>query len=158
MIASRIGRAATRFGPTRFGGSSSAMIGSTSAHSASGARQIGARGFRSCFVLAMLHLLLTRPCSPHASLEIVTKGASKNKFPTQAVERRVGNRDGPWAQGVVPGWADVVAGQVEGGHAGVGDGFAGRVDAVVEGGTDGQPGRGGSAPEVAEHGLPGGER
>src|SRR5690349_18901831 len=72
MIASRIGRAGTRFGPTRFGGSSSAMIGSTIAHSSSGTRQIGGSGFRSFFARAILHLLLSRTCSPHASLEIVT--------------------------------------------------------------------------------------
>src|SRR5215213_6809458 len=72
MIASRIARADTRFGPTRFGGSSSAMIGPTIAHSSSGTRQIGGSGSRSCFFLAMLHLPLSRRCSPHASLEIVT--------------------------------------------------------------------------------------
>src|SRR3954449_9281475 len=73
MIASRIGRAGTRFGPTRFGGSSSAMIGSAIAHSSSGTRQIGGNGGRSFFFLAILHLRLSRPCRPGASLEIVTK-------------------------------------------------------------------------------------
>src|SRR3954454_4213542 len=74
MIASRIGRAGTRFGPTRFGGSSSAMIGSAIAHSSSGTRQIGGNGGRSFFFLAILHLRLSRPCRPGASLEIVTYG------------------------------------------------------------------------------------
>src|SRR5947207_12206675 len=73
MIASRIGRAGPRFGPTRFGGSSSAMIGSAIAHRSSGTRQIGGSGFRSCFALASLHLLLSSRCRPGASLEIVTK-------------------------------------------------------------------------------------
>src|SRR3954471_11573694 len=75
MIASRIGRAGTRFGPTRFGGSSSAMIGSAIAHSSSGTRQIGGNGGRSFFFLAILHLRLSRPCRPGASLEIVTNTA-----------------------------------------------------------------------------------
>src|SRR3954469_12162622 len=73
MIASRIARADTRFGPTRFGGASSAIIGSTISHSSSGTRQIGGSGLRGLFALAIPHLLLTRTCSPHASLEIVTK-------------------------------------------------------------------------------------
>jgi hypothetical protein len=59
MIASRIGRAATRFGPTRFGGANSLLIGSAIAHSSSGARQIGGNGSRFLITLAMLHLLLT---------------------------------------------------------------------------------------------------
>ena len=42
-------RAETSFGPTRFGGSSSVMIGSASLHSASGIRQIGGKGSRSFF-------------------------------------------------------------------------------------------------------------
>src|SRR3954447_10658078 len=84
MIASRIGRAGTRFGPTRFGGSSSAMIGSAIAHSSSGTRQIGGNGGRSFFFLAILHLRLSRPCRPGASLEIVTKGL----LPVEAVLRR----------------------------------------------------------------------
>src|SRR4051794_13275695 len=73
MIASRIGRAATRFGPTRFGGSNSAMIGSAIAHNSSGTRQIAGNGFHSFLFLAILHLRLSRRCSPYASLEIVTK-------------------------------------------------------------------------------------
>src|SRR4051795_6534219 len=77
MIASRIPRADTRFGPTRFGGSSSAMIGSTTAHSPSGTCQIGGSGSRSFFFLAMLHLPLSRRCSPHASLEIVTNDVAQ---------------------------------------------------------------------------------
>jgi hypothetical protein len=48
------------------------MIGSTTAQNSSGTRQIGGSGFRSCFFLDMLRLLLTRRCSPHACLEIVT--------------------------------------------------------------------------------------
>src|SRR3954447_11932552 len=73
MIASRIGRAATRFGPTRFGGSSSAIIGSAIAHSSSGTRQIGGNGCRSFLRFAILHLRLSTRCSLYASLEIVTK-------------------------------------------------------------------------------------
>ena len=73
MIASRIGRADTRFGPTRFGGSSSAMIGSTSDHSSSGTRQIGGSGSRSFLGLSILHPVLSRRCRPGASLEIGTK-------------------------------------------------------------------------------------
>src|SRR4051794_4776643 len=76
MIASRIGRAGTRFGPTRFGGSSSAMIGPAITHSSSGTRQIGGNGSRFFLGLPMLHLLLSRRCSPGASLEIGTKGVS----------------------------------------------------------------------------------
>jgi hypothetical protein len=76
MIASRIARADTRFGPTRFGGSNSAMIGPTIAHSSSGTRQIGGSGSRRFFALAILHLLLTRTCTLHASLEIVTYSVS----------------------------------------------------------------------------------
>jgi len=74
MIASRIGRAGTRFGPTRFGGSNSVMIGSAIAHNASGTRQIGGNGSRFFLGLPMLHPLLSRRCSPSASLEIDTKG------------------------------------------------------------------------------------
>src|SRR5438874_188192 len=72
MIASRIARADTRFGPTRFSGSSPAMIGPAIAHSSSGTRQIGGSGSRFFLALAIPHLLLTRRCSPHAGLEIVT--------------------------------------------------------------------------------------
>src|SRR4051812_1294911 len=95
MIASRIGRAGTRFGPTRFGGSSSAMIGSAIAHSSSGTRQIGGNGGRSFFFLAILHLRLSRPCRPGASLEIVTKlqASSCSLAGTHAPERdrRIGS-------------------------------------------------------------------
>src|SRR5947207_4717060 len=73
MIASRIGRAGTRFGPTRFGGSKSPRIGSISAHSSSDTRQIGGNASRSRFRPTILHLLLSRRCSPHASLEIASK-------------------------------------------------------------------------------------
>src|SRR5690242_6830758 len=92
MIASRIARADTRFGPTRFGGSSSAMIGSTIAHSSSGTRQIGGNGSRRFFPLAILHLLLTRRCSPHASLEIVTHGGLVSCVRIGPLPARVGRR------------------------------------------------------------------
>src|SRR5215213_5289995 len=73
MIASRTGRAGVRSGPTRFGGSSSATIGSISAHNSSGTRQIVGNGSRSADSLAMSHLLVSRRCSPHARLEIASK-------------------------------------------------------------------------------------
>ena len=58
-------------------------------------------------------------------------------------------------EGVVPGRADIVLGEIEGGHAGIGNGLAGLVDAVVAGGADGEAGLGGGPCEIAEHGLPG---
>src|SRR5581483_2698760 len=88
MIASRIGRAGTRFGPTRFGGSNSARIGSISAHSSSGTRQIGGRGARACLRPGIRHLLLSSRRSPHASLEIGSLVGSQPKEITVAKEVR----------------------------------------------------------------------
>src|SRR3954465_10846175 len=86
MIASRIGRAATRFGPTRFGGSSSAIIGSAIAHSSSDTRQIGGNGCRSFLRFAILHLRLSTRCSLYASLEIVTNPTVTDSCGPSAVE------------------------------------------------------------------------
>src|SRR3954453_1207428 len=70
---------------------------------------------------------------------------------------RVWSRGWSWAEGVIPGWADIVVDEVEGRHVSIGDGFAGLVDAVMERGSDGQPGLGLGATEIAEHGVPGRE-
>src|SRR3954467_11932249 len=98
MTASRIARADTRFGSTPFGGSNSAMIGSPMPQGSSGTRQIGGSGSRAFFALAILHLLLTRTCSPHASLE---KGTKKDRLARQR-RREVDHATGPGGGDLAP--------------------------------------------------------
>src|SRR5215210_971422 len=76
MIASRIGRAGVGLGPFRFGGSSSARIGSTSAHSSSGSRQIGGSGARSFLGRPISRLPHPRDTHPPCLREMVSKSRS----------------------------------------------------------------------------------